>query len=264
MIGKKRIGVLMFSLLYSITAVIPTAAQSNMPRLVDTADLLTDSEESELLAELDAISEKQQVDVVAITEYTLDGKSPEAYADDFYDENGYRDDGILLLISMEDRDWWISTKGFGIKAFTDAGIDYMSEQFLGDLGSGYYKDAIATYARLCDAFITQANNGKPFDVGNMPKEPFNVPVRLAIAVGIGFVISLIITLIMKGKLKSVHFEAGADNYIKQNSMHVREKSDQFLYKHTERRAKPKDTGSGGSSTHSSSSGSSHGGGGGKF
>jgi len=260
--GKKKIGILMLSLLFSMTAVIPTAAQGSMPRLVDEADLLTDSEENELLSELDAISEKQQMDIVAITEDTLDGKSPRDYADDFYDENGYSEDGILLLISMEDRDWYISTKGFGITAITDAGREYISEQFLSNLSDGYYKDAISTYARLCDEFTTQAYNGEPYDIGNLPKEPFNVPMKAGIALVVGFIISLIITIIMKGKLKSVHFESEAGNYIKKNSMHVREKSDQFLYKHTDRREKPKDTG--GSSTHTSSSGSTHGGGGGKF
>lgn len=46
-----------------------------LPRLVDDADLLTDSEEQELNTELDEISEKQQCDVVVVTENSLDGKA---------------------------------------------------------------------------------------------------------------------------------------------------------------------------------------------
>ena len=53
------------------------------------------------------------MDLVVVTANTLGGKSPMEYADDYYDYNGYTDDGALLLVSMEDRDWWISTKGSG-------------------------------------------------------------------------------------------------------------------------------------------------------
>ena len=54
---------------------IPVCAEEipqdrQLPRLVDDADLLTDSEEQELNTELDEISEKQQCDVVVAVSYT--------------------------------------------------------------------------------------------------------------------------------------------------------------------------------------------------
>jgi uncharacterized protein len=79
---------------------------------------------------------------------------------------------------------------------------------------------------------------------------------------IGLVIAAIATAVMKGKLKSVHAQAGASGYVKNGSMNVTHRQDLFLYRDVNRTAKPKD--SSGSSTHTSSSGRSHGGGGGKF
>lgn len=67
--------------------VIPETRQ--LPRLVDRADLLSELEEEELEARLDEISERQQADVVVVTVNSLDGKSAQDYADDFYDYNGY-------------------------------------------------------------------------------------------------------------------------------------------------------------------------------
>lgn len=60
------------------------------------------------------------------------GKANDLFtADDFYDYNGYgygeEGDGIIFLISMEERKWQISTCGFGITAFTDAGQEYMAD-----------------------------------------------------------------------------------------------------------------------------------------
>ncbi|MGN0568306.1 MAG: TPM domain-containing protein [Acutalibacteraceae bacterium] len=239
-------------------------------RVVDMAELLSDSEKTALLSKLDEISERQKLDIVVLTVNTLDGKTPRDYADDFYDYNGYgfgeNKDGILLLVSMEDRDWWISTTGYGITALTDAGIEYISEKFLSDLSDGDYAQAFTTYAELCDQFITQAKTGEPYDTGNMPKEPFNVAWNILVAFVIGLVVAVIVTNIMKKQLKTVQLKSEANNYVKSNSMIVTENRDLFLYNQVSRRARPKETdnSSGGSSTHTSSSGSSHGGGGGKF
>ena len=246
-----------------------TIILNELTRVVDMADLLDNSEEAALLSMLDEISNRQELDVVVVTVNTLDGKTPMDYADDFYDYNGYgfgeNRDGVLLLVCMEDRDWWISTSGYGITVFTDAGIEYISEKFLPDLSDGNYADAFTTYAELCDEFITQARTGEPYDTNNLPKEPFNVFSSLLISLAVGILVSLIVTGKMKGKLKTVRMQPAAEEYVRKGSMLVTESSDLFLYSHVDRRAKSKDDDSGGgSSTHTSSSGSSHGGGGGKF
>ena len=139
---KKRLFGILFAILLCLSLSVPAFAQGNMPLLVDNADLLTDSEESELLSKLKKISNDQQMDIVIVTTSDLYGETPRDYADDFYDYNGYAEDGILLLVSMEDSDWYISTSGYGITAITDAGREYMAEQFVDDLGDADYYDAL--------------------------------------------------------------------------------------------------------------------------
>lgn len=271
----KRLHIVLLALLLSVFFVYPVLAAKDAPRLFDKADLLSDSEEEELSAKLDEISERQQADLVVVTQKSLKGKSPMEFADDFYDNKGYGfgdgKDGILFLISMEERDWYISTSGFGITAVTDAGREYMSEQFLDDLKEGEYAAAFTTFAELCDDFLTQARTGTPYDVDHLPKEPFAFFGGMITALVIGFLISLIATGIMRRKLKSVHRQPAADSYVKKGSVKLTKENDLFLYQHIERREKPKENDSpsysehsGGSSTHTSSSGATHGGGGGKF
>ena len=93
-------------------------------------------------------------------------------------------DGILLLISMEDRDWAISTCGYGITAFTDAGIDYIMAQMQDDLSAGSYAAAFDTYVTLCDTFITQARNGTPVDTKTLPRAPLSA-IWILISIGVG-------------------------------------------------------------------------------
>lgn len=249
----------------------PIPEERLLPRLVDNADLLEDYEESGLLDKLDEISERQKMDVVIVTINSLEGKTATAYADDFYDYNGYgftkTRDGILLLVAMDDREWAISTCGSGIPTFTDEGQEYIVEQFKPDLSDGYYADAFNTFADLCDDYITQAETGEPYDYGNMPKGDFPLFRNILIALVAGVVIALIVVLVMASQLKSVKAQGNASNYTVPNSLRLTKNKDLYLYHVVTKTARPKDTGSsggGGSSSHSSSSGSSHGGSSGSF
>lgn len=231
--------------------------------------LLSEDEEATLNEELDDISHNQNFDVTAALVNSLDGQTVEAYADNLYDNcnYGYGDDrdGVLLLVSLEDHDWYISTSGFGITAFTDAGIQYIGEQIKPQLADGEYLEAFENYIELCDDFINQANNGEPYDVDHMPKKALS-PIWLGISFVIGLGGALLVVGVNKSELKSVGKQDEARNYVRPGSMKVTNRSDFFLYRKVTRteKPKPKSSGSGGSSTHTSSSGRTHGGGGGKF
>lgn len=269
---KKKISVILFVIVLCLSTALPVFASEadgfadEYYRVVDMADLLTDSEETALIEKLDEISLRQNMDVILATTDDLEGYSVRDYADLLYEQCqfGYGDsnDGLMLLISMEDHDWYISTCGYGITAFTDAGIEYIGKQIKSDLSEGNYAVAFTSYAGLCDDFITQARNGDPYDNGNLPRKPLSL-IWIPIAMVIGFVIAKIIVGNMKSKLKTVRAQAAANSYVKNGSMNITESRDLFLYHTVTRTEKPKNNSSG-SSTHRSSSGTTHGGGGGKF
>lgn len=267
---NKKLVTLWIGLLLSIMSVFLAFAADGLPRLVDMADLLSDSEEAALSEELDEISERQKVDVVVVTVSSLEGESAMAYADDFYDYNEYgfgeEKDGILFLISMEEREWHITTTGYGIRAVTDSGIESISSMMIDDLQEGDYGAAFTTYAQMCDEFITEAREWDLYDDGSMDGV-FGLVGSFVMSFGLAFVIALIVTGIMKGQLKTVRGRSAADDYIKEGSMELTKENDLFLYRQIDRREKPKNDDSNqseGSSTHTSSSGTTHGGGGGKF
>lgn len=269
---KKKVLTVLFSLVLFLCIATPAFAQtdgfaSEYERVQDLAGLLSNNEEASLVTKLNELSERQKMDIIVLTTDTLNGKTPRDYADDIYDYSnfGYGEgkDGALLLISVEDNDWYISTCGYGITVFTDEGIEYIGKQIKGELSDGNFAGAFDKFADLCDDFITQARTGEPYDIKNLPKEPLSL-IWIPIAIVVGFILSLIIVGRMKAKLKTVRFQAAASSYIKDGSLNINESRDLFLYNTVTRTAKPKDNDSGGSSTHTSSSGSTHGGGGGKF
>lgn len=270
---QKKITAALVALLLLTFFSVPAAAKDagegfaeEYYRLMDMADLLSDSEEEMLLQAIDEVSERQKLEVVIITTDTLGGSDVVSYADDLYDycQFGYgtNRDGVLLLISMEDRDWYISTCGYGITAFTDAGIQYIGEQMKDDLSAGNYAAAFQTYIEKCDEFITQARTDKPFDKSSLPRKPMSA-IWIPISLIAGIVLAVIMVGGMKAELKTVRFQPEAKNYIRDGSLNITQSRDLFLYRTVDRTEKSKDEDSG-SSTHTSSSGTTHGGGGGKF
>lgn len=280
---KKRIVTIILALILCMSLAAPafTAADSvfaqdgngQPPRLVDGAGLLSQAQAGRLLQALDEISGRQRCDVVIVTVASLDGKTVRAYADDFFDYNGYGigpgADGILLLVSMGERDIAMSTHGFGITAFTDAGQDYLWDTFLPLISGGRYYEGFETFAGQCDIFLTSARAGKPYDRGNMPGDPgfarkflFMLPFSFLFSALMVF----LITGVMKSKLKSTRAQPAANTYVRGGSVNITESRDYFMFSTVARTKKEKSGGGGGggSSKHTSSSGRVHGGSSRKF
>ncbi len=247
-------------------------AEDHPARLVDDAGLLDQDEFKEVREDLDEVSEKWQFDVVVVTTDSLDGKTAEAYADDYFDYNGYgygeNKDGILFLVAMNDREWHMSTTGYGITVFTDDGLDYMSDEIVSHLSDEEYKKAFEEYASYCDKYLKAAGNGEPYGDGHYPLDLFN-PGRLIISILVGCILAIIWGNGKKALLKSVKKQEEASRYKTKEGLKLTKEKDIFIRQHVTSHVIAKDSGGsgsggGGSSTHTSSSGTSHGGSGGKF
>ncbi len=275
-LSKLAIFFLSLFLLFPVKTVLAAETNANedgdltgdllYPRLLDDAGLLTDSEAAELLDQLDEVSKRQNFDVVIITVEGLENDTPQQFADDIYDYCGYgygeNHDGILLLLSMEDRDWAISTTGYGITAFTSSGQEYLVDQFKPYLSDGNYAKAFQIFVEECDDFLTQAANGEPYGKGNMPYIPLSW-FHIVIALGVGLLIGGITVGVMAGSMKSVRKQAAARDYLREGSLNLTDSRDVFLYRTLDRRERPKEDDDH-SDVHTSSSGTSHGGSSGKF
>lgn len=273
---KKNILITILTLVLCLFMVVPVLAEGEDAengfadeyyRLLDMASLLSDEEVDSLTSRLDELSLRQKMDVVIATTDTLDGKGVVEYADDLYDYcsfgYGANRDGLILVISMEDNDWYISTCGYGITVFTDAGIKYIGKQIVPYLSDEDFVGAFTTYITLCDEFITQAKTDKPYDIGSLPREPLS-PAWILVCLIIGLILSCTTVGKMKAKLVTVRAQAAANSYMKDGSMNITDSREMFLYKNVTRTKRSSESSSGGSSTHTSSSDTTHGGGGGKF
>ncbi len=247
------------------------------PNIIDNAGLLSDDEESLLLQKIENIVETYSFDVAIITTNGIGNKTIAEYSDDSYDYGGYgigpNYDGLAFVINMGDRDYYTTTCGYGITAFTDYGIEKMCEDVVPLLTSGDYYEAFSLYLDNVSLFLEQAKTGKPYDVGNKLKTTEDYVAGEIIVLVVSLVISAIIAFSVRSSMNNAKAKTSATNYIKRSSVNaagsaggvnLKSCSDVFMYSTTSKTPKQSSSSSGGSSTHIGSSGRSHGGGGGKF
>lgn len=243
-------------------------------RVIDEAGLLTSDQEAALETEIAAIAGDFSFDVVILFKNSIGNQASKYYAADYYDQGGYGygqgKDGILFLLSMAQRDYFILTTGSGIQAFTDYGLDQIEADVAPYLSDGEYATAMERFLRHVYRYLEQARMDEPYDVNTpvelrTPLERVNgiFPILLIVAV----VLSLIVAFSLKAQMKTVRRKLGASSYVRDGSFALTRSQDIYLYTTTQRRKIETDSGShggGGSSTFSGSSGTSHGGSGGKF
>lgn len=230
-------------------------------KVYDYAQVLTTTEEQNLKRSIDLYIANHNMDMVIVTVKHHEKSSTMAYADDFYDYNGFgvgsNYDGVIFVLDFtfwQNGDIWISTTGKAIDIYTDYRIDRILDSVVAKKNYGYYE--------MFDTFIEQSNyyakEGIP--VYDSTLEDRNSAWSYIITFSL--VIPSIVILILVLRNKMVKKSTTANVYLLKDSVIINKRSDKFITTHTTSvRINDSSSSSGGSSTHTSSSGRSHGGGG---
>lgn len=276
---KKRVFAILCLLLLILP--LPILAEEAKPLVVDNAGLFSPEEKDSLTIQAQALGDTYHMDVVILTTNTLSGKRPQDYADDYYDDMGYGQgsnaSGMLLLISMEERDWYLSTCGDAIYALTDYGIEQLGMVLVSGMQVDYAEGIQAFFDALPE-YLDAYKAGTPIDGNRRQSNDFYhgdqesvvysrepASPNLTLSIIIGLVVAIISVGAMVATMNTKHRQYGASSYLTKGSLHFPRMQDLFLYSNVTKTRKPEPQNhSGGSSVHHSSSGRSHGGGGGKF
>lgn len=274
----------------------------------DLAGLFT-PEQQEILREKSANYQQElSMDCVIVTTEDAKGLSSREYADDFYDYNGFglskgstADDqrnGVLFLIDMDNRNFYISTTGMALRVYDDLTIEQILDTAFQYMPKGKYFEAMdsAVDAALIKALEeyqaaarTEAGQQEIHQLIDAGYDISQIDQQLKEAEGPIFRITskiLLLALIPAGILagvtvatfyathkRSISPAPGAIHYVSAQGIRPLHNVDNLVNSYTVRRKLPEPSSSssggsgssggfgGGGSSHSSSSGSSHGGGG---
>lgn len=241
---------LLILLLALLLLAVPVFAQS--PLVNDGEGLLSNEEIAKLEQLYGEYSQDYGFAPILVTTDSFQGYDAATYAGRYYDTYGYPYDGILLLVSLSEGQWYILTNG----ACHDRISDWDAESIGGDVVSmirnGDYYEAFAAFPELAAQYFS----GSDVSIGIIggadgPTAVFVTSERnywktIGISMAVGMVIGLIAVGIMAAKMKSVRQQSGAGDYIRPGSMNLTRSRDIFLYSHVHRTPKPKNNSSGGS------------------
>ena len=196
----------------------------------DTAGLLTDSELQTIENRLSGISNQYECGVYIVTVYDYtdytDGSVYDC-ATAIYSTAGFGygagKDGVMLLLSMADRDYSLITHGYGgNEVFTDSAMSAIEDRFLDNFAENDWYGGFSDYAGNCERMLRLADEGTPY--GTMGSGT-----KIAISIGAACIISGIACAIMRGKMKSVYTARTAEKYAVGGGLDLRRSSDIFTH-----------------------------------
>lgn len=252
---KRLVSVLTAVLLLVLLTVPASAAEAPEYCVYDVAELLTDDEYWTLEDYAQEISELQQCAVYFMTVEDYrdygDGDIFNVARQIFLDNDfgmGEDRDGVMLLLSMNDRDYCLLAHGFGDTALTDYGKDYISEQFLDDFGDNDWYSGCIDYLAFTDELLSQARAGNIYDRGSW----ITSEALWLWSLVLGAAIAAIVCLIQRGAMKKkVRMKTDAAGYLEGGSVNITRRRD--VYTHTTEVRQKIETDNGSSDSHSHSS-----------
>ena len=253
---KRLISIMVAALLLALLIIPASAAESPESCIYDAEGLLTELEYRTLEDYAQEISTQRQCAVYFVTVDDFrnygDGDIFNVARKIFLDNDfgmGEGKDGVMLILSMADRDYSLIVHGFGETALTDYGREYICEHFLDDFADDDWFHGVYDYLSYTDDLLSQAREGKIYDRYNW----ITGGVLWVWSLILGVVISLIVCTVQRAMMrKKVHEQTGALGYV-QGDVHITRKRD--VYSHTtEIRHKIEKNNSGSSGDHSHSGG----------
>lgn len=249
-------------IVFLLSLILSAQAGFENPAIVDDAGYLMQWELAELSQELERVREKYDFEVAIYTESDMTSATAEASADDIYDYQGYgagkNDDGIMLYICSDTREYHFTTHGKGLEYFNSNGLAYLESKVVPHLAKNDYCEAFEAFTETSEELLEMAKNGKPYN--QKQRSTKNLIGVIAVCLTAPIIIAFWMMSKKLRKMKTAVENNYAANYIKPGSMNITASRDLFLYSRITKTEKPKSS----SGTHTSSSGRTHGGRGGSF
>lgn len=272
---KKKLFALLFTVILLAALALPAWGESAaMAYVFDLNDLLSWEEWSALETRAGEISANHGCGVYIITvENYLDYGTGDvlAVAEQLFSDPeqplglGQDRNGVLLLLSMAERDYALFVHGDGaMRAFPDQTQALLEDAFLPALGENDWQGGFSAYLEACDTYLTQAPEETPamdYDLSQEEPAPGESPEGdlgdgIMMVVGISCLLALIVCGVLWAQMRSVRPQARAWDYA-QNGLQLTDHRDHYTHTTETRRhidPPPSSSGSGGShSSHSSGS-----------
>ncbi|MBR2047763.1 MAG: TPM domain-containing protein [Oscillospiraceae bacterium] len=243
---------LILSLTFSVFA---TGEWRNDAHILDRANLLTQEENEALNTLASQISNEYScgIYIMTVPDFTAYGFGYDIFEAAWrtYHDNelGYGPgrDGMILMLSMADRDYAMFFYGQAEYAFNDYGQEQLETVFLDNFRNDDWFGGFLDYLETSEEYLSLAAQGDP--VRESPMEMAGIFIFIAV------IISAVVTGIFWAQMRNVHSKREASHYITDGGLKLKGRTDLFLRRSRVVRKIPKQTSSGSSGSRSGGGGS---------
>jgi len=223
----------------TVTAFASGEDSARLYHVTDDAGLLTAEEKAQLESRASEISQSMEcaVYIVSVQDYTaFTSGSVRDCAERIYSEYelGWGDskDGVMLLLSMRERDYSLIAYGtFGNAAFTDYGKDVLAEEFLDDFGNDDWFDGFYDYVEYSGKMMEMARQGTPLDVNVYSgTQESDASAKLLMIIFPPCVIALLVCLVFLAQMKTAKKKHSAGDYVVPGSANLYARHDIFIHR----------------------------------
>ena len=213
---------------------VPAAMAAEFPYVCDDAGLLTEDQIATLESMGQSAADNYGIGMYIIT---VDDYNDYGSGDVFevsyqlYHEHslgrGDERNGILLLLSMQERDYALFVYGDQAEyAFSDYALQMLEDQFLDDFKWDDWYDGLYDYMETGLEFLGKAAQGEPVRENMMKYTP--------IVIGIALLVAYLVCGFFKSQMKSVFKKAEADTYTDEGGLVLTDSQDHYTHTTTVR------------------------------
>ena len=253
---KERIRCLLLTFIIALVFCVNVSATeqtgAQLYYVTDEAGLLSENENMMLEKMAETVSQKYGIGVYIVTvedyrDFHSEGVYKATYT--IYHEytmgEGPDRDGIMLLLSMDDRDWAMFCYGSRCEyAFNSYGQQKLEKVFLDNFGENDWYGGFEDYIKECSVYLEKASAGKPVRA--------SLFYPLLIVIGLSLLAAAAVVAVIWQKMDTVSKKATANAYVSAG-FRLTEQTDRFTHKTTSSRKIERSSSSSGSS-HSESGG----------
>ena len=254
---KKFFGLLALMLLINFSA----ASAARLEPVTDNVGLMKATEIVLLNQRIKKVEQAHKIKIGVAFVKSIGGRDMVTASNNFLDENfsNGTNGGIILLVAMDKRKYEIATDRRMVQQITDSdGIPYLKDKFQSELSNGNYYGAAENFVKGVSELVSYYET---HGVAYGQRAPGELdPMAAAIAVVTSIILGVFIRSMLIGSMSNIHHAMAALDYLKKNTVKLKENRDTFLFMHVQRR--PRSSGKGGSRGSGHSGGG--GGGGGSF
>lgn len=190
------------------------------PYLIDEANALSSIDDMMIEMAVTADSDEYNYDIVVVIVEGLGDYTAQELADDCYKYSGFAENGILFLLSMENREWAISVAGEAVNAFPETYQKHMYRAMKEDLENDDWTSAFSFggFTFWCGTAIrAYEENGTAYSVwrDSMDREYIVKVIITAVLCGamVGAVFALIKKLLRERNMPGAEVGVSARQYM---------------------------------------------------